>query len=278
MIGPKSGGDVRIFDAQLRSETRGEADLKNLAYFGTTFVVSTLNCLPAQTAEEVLARAATFVREEPSRLRRAGLACVLGLGVLPAARPKRAHPELWSGLESLLTQPEVRVVGEIAAWEDTESHWEPFFRQVKMAVEVGLPIVVSPPQELRVTMTYKMLMRLERAGVDPSRVLINHVDARIVEAVLADGFWGSVTVGPRHCSPDVAAEVIAGAMGPAVRLMLNTSLSDGPVDVLSLPKTAEKLSERALEPALLERVVYGNAAEFYRVHQSEESARPETQP
>ena len=86
---------MHFFDAQIRSDTRSDDDLRNLAYFDTTHVVTTPNPgRTSQTADDLCDYLAVLATDEPRRLLRLGIAPHVALGLLPVARPRRTHHEV----------------------------------------------------------------------------------------------------------------------------------------------------------------------------------------
>lgn len=258
---------MRIFDAHVRTDARSDADLKNLAYFDTERVLTAAHAFRSfERSEDLLAYFEWLRTEEVDRIERCGLEADVALGVLPDMRPRRSHPEVWTALPEYLARERVAAVGEIGAWRDEEAHWELFERQVRAAKQAGLPIVVTPPDELKVNMTYKMMQRIERLGFPTNRAVMNHLDARLVETVVRDGFVAGVAVGGQNLEPRSAAEVIEGvveSVGRASRIVLNSALRTGSGDVLGVPKTAAALEDRGVDAETIDRLAYRNAEEVF---------------
>ncbi len=259
---------MRILDAQMRSDTRTNDDLKNLAYFGTEAVVTTAHALRSfRTASDLLDYLEDLVANEPTRLGTCGLAGYVALGVLPDAQPRRSHYEVWRTLPTLLEHEAVVAVGEIGAWSDDKTAWSLFERQLKLATEHKLPVIVTPPYDLPVNMTYKMMAKIEKIGFPPDRVLLNHTDETTVEAVLSDGYYAGIVAGGGGTSARRAAGLVVDAIerhGSHERLVVNSSMQAGPADVLSIPKLIAELEE-SLDEATIESVVCGNAAGFFGI-------------
>ncbi len=258
---------MRIFDAHVRTDTRSDDDLKNLDYFDTTDVLTTAHARrPFERAEDLLGYFEWLRNDECARIERCGPTPHAALGVLPDATPRRSHPEVWTHLPELLTRPRVVAVGEIGAWEDRDRHWELFERQARIAMELDLPILATPPSDLKANMTYKMMLRLEEIGVEPARVVMNYLDERLVETVVRDGFVAGVAVGTTDLSSKRAARTLVEtieAVGHADRIVLNSALRTGHSDVLGIPKTASELDALGLSEETIERLVYHNAAELF---------------
>lgn len=264
------------------------ADLQNLHYFDTKRV---LTCAHAprhfERAEDLLGYFDALTSEEAGRLARCGLKAHVALGVLPSAVPRRAHFEVWRELPHLLEQPEVVALGEIGAWADEAGQWELFERQVKIARDFSsgstkkdaatesLPIICTPPEDLRVNMTFKMMQRVEKLGMAPELVLMNRLDERLIEAVVREGFVAGVSVGASNLNPRKSAQILANliqTLGSAERIVLNSALRAGGSDILGIPKTIVALQELGVDAHTIEKLVYGNAMALFirRAHQLNE--------
>lgn len=259
---------MKIFDAQIRSDICSDADLQNLHYFETERVITTAHApRDFERAEDLLEYFDDLTTDECARLRRCGLQPHVALGVLPRARPRRAHPEVWRELPYLLQQPEVVALGEIGAWEDTEAHWKLFERQVEIALEAGpVPIICTPPADLRVNMTFKMMQRLDKLGMPPEMVLMNRLDERLIEAVVEDGFVAGVSVGTSNLEPRQAASLLVEVidrLGSAERIVLDSALRTGATDILGIPKTVVAFQDLGVERRVIDKLVYGNAMALF---------------
>jgi len=262
---------LKIFDAQIRSDICSTADLQNLRYFDTERVITCAHApRPFERAEDLLGYFDALTHAEVARLERCGLKAWVALGVLPSAVPRRAHFEVWRALPRLLAQPEVVALGEVGAWADEAKQWELFERQVKIARDFSpdeaLPIICTPPDDLRVNMTFKMMQRVEKLAVAPELVLMNRLDERLIEAVVREGFVAGVSVGASNLNPRESADILADliqTLGGAERIVLNSALRAGGADILGIPKTVVALQKRGVEAASIEKLVWGNAEALF---------------
>lgn len=265
---------MKIFDAQIRSDACSDTDLENLRYFDTEAVLSSAHALrDFERATDLLAYFKWLIDQEVPRVLKHGLRASVALGVLPDARPRRAHYEVWEALPALLERPEVAALGEVGAWVDERAHWELFERQVGVVGALNaqeksaqLAIIATPPEALKINMTYKMMQRVERLGVGPKRVMMNRLDERLIETVLREGFVAGVSVGASNLNPREAARALADALdmlGSAERIVLNSASRAGGVDVLGIPKTIVALQELGVPEEAIEAMVYKNARAIF---------------
>ncbi len=258
---------MKIYDPYIRSRTQPDEVLKNLAYFGTQEVVTVAHGGQGfEKASQLIGYLEQLTEGEVRRLERCGIRGHVALGVPPDARPRRTHYEVWEELPKLLERDVVVAVGEIGVWEDTRSQWQLFLRQVEMAVERELAILLVPPVELKITLTYKMMARLEKAGVAPERVLVHRMDEKMVENVIESGFCAGYPVGAATNEPRQAARFLADLLeksGPAERVLLTSGLRTASADVLGVPKTIVALQELGVAASVIEGWVCENARRLF---------------
>jgi uncharacterized protein len=259
---------VKIFDAQIRSDVCSDADLQNLHYFGTDEVVTTAHApRDFERAEDLLGYFDDLVAQEHRRLEQLGITGHVALGVLPGARPRRTHLEVWQELPYLLEQPEVVALGEVGVFEQTDGQWDLFERQIDIARQAApLAVIATPPRDLRVNMTYKMMQRIEKVGMPPEMVMMNRLDERLIETVVRDGFVAGVAVGSPNLEPRKAAQALADVvdrLGSAERIVMNSALRTGGIDVLGIPKTVVALQDLGVDTRTITRLAYGNAKALF---------------
>lgn len=262
---------MKIFDPIVRSRTQSDDALKNLSYFGTAEVVTTsYGGRGFEGSADLLAYFRELLGGELKRLERCGLRAYGAIGVAPNARPRRAHPEVWEAIPELLELPEVVAVGEIGVWEDTARQWELFERQVRFADAADLPLLIATPRELRVTMTYKMMGRLERLGFAGARALFFPVDGEILQNVVESGFCAGYPVSAGTNEPREAAVALSRLLdesgaGEALQrgVLLSAYLRRASSDVLGVPKALKALREAGVEEEILESWAQGNARRLF---------------
>lgn len=268
---------MKIFDPYIRSGTQSEADLKNLHYFGVQEVVTTAHGgHHFETAADLIEYFEFLVDDECRRLRRCQLQPHVGLGVVPDAQPRRAHPEVWTALERMLDETSVVALGEVGVWRDEEAHWELFRRQVRIADRVGpMPILVTPPRRLKVNLTYKMMNWLERYGYPPSKVVMGGLDERMIKNVIDSGFCAGCPVGAARNEPREIAGLLAELAGDdagAERILLTAALRSSGGDLLGIPKTIEALQQEGVDDATIQQLVYNNASRLFGTASSREAS------
>ena len=133
---------------------------------------------------------------------------------------------------------------------------------VELAVRHDQLILVHTPHlEDKLKGTRLTMDALANAGIDPGRVLIDHVEEHTVAAVLDRGYWAGMTLYPdSKCTPQRAVDIIE-CYG-AERLWINSAGDWGPSDPLAVPKCHVEMRRRGHPAALVEKISYTNPLAF----------------
>ena len=253
---------MRYFDSHTRAEALTDEVLENLVFFGVRDVlVAAHGPRRFDNSDELLGYLEWLSQTEAHRLRLAGITPYVALGVHPDGVPRRTHHEVWRTLPGLLQDESVVAVGELALAEESAEAEKLLSRQLALAKEAGLPALVSSDSDERARGVRRILELVKEVGIPPGLVVVNHVDSTCVRPVLDAGCHAGVTVGPLHLGVEDAVDMLSkfGELGFA-RIILNSGLRAGPVDVLALPRAALRLAESGLPPSIIRRLVWGNAS------------------
>lgn len=244
-----------LFDAHLHTSCRTQEDLHNLSYFGVTHLfTSAYFSTGPKTLRELRDRWVDFLRYEPVRLAAADIHAFLGLGLTVRNFPGRGYAEVLGLLETHLSRGDLAAVGPIGVLGDNANEWDLFRSQLRLANEFKVPVVISPPDDLRVTMTYKMLDVVVSERIENASVMILDVNRTTLEAVLASGVHAGLRV-----IGDFEGALALAKSSEVERIAVATNAGEGPVDVLALAKL-----ERELEPGAQTRdVLFNNAYAFF---------------
>lgn len=156
----------------------------------------------------------------------------------------------------------VVAIGEIG-YDDQTAAEDKFFRaQIELAKEVELPIMVHTPHRDKKNGTIKSMDVLEEHGFDPSMVVIDHNNEETVKSVLDRGYWAAFTIYPKtKMGSDRMVEVVR--QYGSERIIVDSSADWGVSDPLSVPKTANLMLEKGIDPADVHKTCYQNALEAY---------------
>ena len=105
-------------------------------------------------------------------------------------------------------------------------------------------------------------MLCDDSRIDPSRVLVDHVEEHTIRTVLDEGFWAGMTLCPiTKCTPQRAADMVE-KYGPE-RLMVNSAGDWGPSKPTAVPDFILEMRRRGHSERTIRRVVYDNPLQFF---------------
>lgn len=252
------------FDALLHARALSPRDLADLRFFGVSGAL-----VPS---DDAVASGAAAVRRGwretvagARRLRRAGLAGYAALGLHPRRIPARGLEALLADLPDALGRPEVAALGAIGLGQGTALEERVFLRQVELARELRLPVVVSAPGGGRDRTTRRLLALLQEQALEPGQVLVAGAEAGSVRAIRACGHLAGLALSGAGAEPaiDAAVKVVAALGSDGLVLGSDAGLSGG--DLLALPRAADRLARAGLSERVIRRVCGENALAFLRV-------------
>jgi len=166
-------------------------------------------------------------------------------------------------IPEFLERPTVLGVGEIGLNKNSRNELEIFEEQVAVAEKYGQLILIHTPHledKLKGTKLIIDAIRNNR-GIDPGRVLIDHVEEHTFKLVLDAGFWAGMTLYPdTKVTPQRAADIIE--MAGQERLWINSAGDWGPSDPLAVPKARLEMAARGHPAEAIDRISYDNPLEF----------------
>ena len=166
-------------------------------------------------------------------------------------------------IPKFLDKENVIGVGEIGLNKNSVNEVKIFEEQVQLAVDHNQLILIHTPHledKLKGTQLIIDILK-SHPSIDPSRVLIDHVEKHTVQAVLDEGFWGGITLSESKCTPARAVDMLE-TYGSVDRLWMNSACDWGVSDPLSLPKAIMELRKRGFDEDTIDRFVYRNPVRF----------------
>jgi predicted metal-dependent TIM-barrel fold hydrolase len=258
-----------LFDAHLNARALGKRDLADLRFFGVAGALVPISDWPGPAGADAVRRDwALLAGPLVYRMRRCGLAGFAALGIHPARIPRRGLEALLTDLPDFLGRPAVVAIGEIGLAVGTPREEEVFSRQLALAKDLRLPVLVRTPWRAKSLVTRRSLAILRRAELEPSKVLVDHADARTAKMIRACGYRAGISLSAtptsgRRSSLDEAVKLIE-SFGPE-GLVLGSDAGEGAGDLLALPRIADRLAAARLSDAVIRRVCGGNAVAFLGV-------------
>ncbi|MDX2015115.1 MAG: hydrolase TatD [Myxococcaceae bacterium] len=239
-----------MFDARLDPEGLSDADLETLRQFGVRggLVVPRRG----HSLEEAAEATQRVTDVQVPRLGRAGFDVVTCASAPLWLAGTRGLARLLDELPEALGRPGVVALGPLEWSKDGPAERELLETQLRLAGELGRPVVITAPRLRHEALTARLLASLDRAKVEPHRVLIDGVSVKTVRSVLARGHLAALSLHPERLGVDLAERLIH-SLGPE-RLVLATGAGDGPNDLLALPRLVSRLKQARLSAGVISRV------------------------
>lgn len=205
----------------------------------------------------------SIVGWEPFRASQFGIKhyCTIGLNSKEANIQPLAEQVL-ELLPLFALKDNVVAIGEIGYDDQTEAEDKMFRAQIELAKELELPIMVHTPHRDKKNGTIRSMDVLEEHGVDPSMVVIDHNNEETVQSVLDRGFWAAFTIYPKTKMGSERMVEVVRKYG-SERIIVDSSADWGVSDPLSVPKNANLMLERGINPVHVHKTCYQNALDAY---------------
>jgi len=184
-----------------------------------------------------------------------------------AINPKEANdPGLVEGvLEMLpryLEKEGVVGVGEIGYDDMTAAEERAFERQVALADEHDLTVLVHTPHRDKRRGTERSLDLIRNLGFPVERVLIDHNNEETLPMVLDSGCWAGHSIYPNTKMDEARMVALVQRYG-IERILVNSAADWGVSDPLKVPKTAAAMRAAGIADHDIATVVWENPIRFF---------------
>ena len=166
------------------------------------------------------------------------------------------------GLPPYLDHPRCVALGEIGFNAITVNEEKAFTRQLHIAHERRMPVIVHLPHVDKLRGTHRTLDIVKAEGISPDLVVIDHNTEETIALSLASGCYCGMTVYPiSKLNPDRVSAIIR--QYGSERMIVNGSADWGVSDPLSLIKVVAQLRQDHVPEADIKRLTFENAMAFY---------------
>lgn len=255
---------MRIFDPHIHMTSRTTADYEAMYAAGVRALVE-----PAFWLGQPRTNVGSFVDYfdgligwEPFRASQFGIShhCAIALNPKEANDPRCA--EVLDVLPRYLAKDGVVAVGEIGYDSMTPAEDVAFGRQLELAREHGLPVLIHTPHRDKVAGTRRSLDIVRESGIDPSRVLLDHLNEVTVGLVVDTGCWAGFSIYPDTKMDEHRMVTILREHGSA-RMLVNSAADWGKSDPLTTFRTGQAMLDAGFDEAEVEVVLWQNPVDFY---------------
>lgn len=156
----------------------------------------------------------------------------------------------------------VVAIGEIGYDEQTELEDRYFRRQLTLARELELPVMIHTPHRDKKRGTSRSMDVCDEMGMDPSWVVIDHNNEETVAETLQRGYWAGFSIYPSTKMGNRRMVEILKQYG-AERIIVDSACDWGISEPLGVAKTAKLALESGVPAETVHRVCYAHALEVY---------------
>jgi len=183
-----------------------------------------------------------------------------------ALNPKEANDprcrEVLDVLPRYLAKDGVVAVGEVGYDSMTPEEDEVFARQLRLAVEHELPALVHTPHRDKLAGTRRTLDVVKESGIDPGRVIVDHLNEPTVGVVAESGCWMGFSIYPDTKMDEQRMVAILREYGTD-RMIVNSAADWGRSDPLKTYRTGLAMLDAGFSESDVDKVLWQNPVAFY---------------
>ena len=271
---------MKIFDPHIHMTSRTTDDYSAMAQNGIVVIVEPSFWLgqPRTNVGSFIDYFNSLLGWERFRASQFGIRhfCTIGLNPKEANNPRLAE-EVISLLPRYLQKDGVVAVGEIGYDDQTDVEERIFARQLELAMETDLPVLVHTPHRDKKRGTIRSLDLIRSVGFPEERVLIDHNTEETLPLVLDTGCWAGHTIYPHTKMDEVRMVKLVKEYG-AERILINSAADWGISDPLKVPKTTDLMLESGITLQTIRTIVWDNPAHFFSQSQRLDLAGIDSRP
>jgi hypothetical protein len=156
----------------------------------------------------------------------------------------------------------VVAVGEIGYDDQTDKEEKLFARQMEMAVEFDLPVLIHTPHRDKKNGTIRTLELIKEVGIPEEHVLVDHNNEETLPLVLDTGCWAGHSIYPNSKMDESRMATLVQQYG-SERIIINSAADWGVSDPLKVPKTVARMKAVGIAEADIEKIVWDNPVAFF---------------
>lgn len=183
-----------------------------------------------------------------------------------ALNPKEANDPRCAGvldvLPRYLAKDGVVAVGEVGYDSMTDAEEKAFTYQLGLAIEHDLPVLVHTPHRDKLAGTRRTLDVVAESGIDPARVVVDHLNEVTVGLVADAGCWMGFSIYPDTKMDEHRMVAILKEYGTD-RMLVNSAADWGRSDPLTTYRTGKTMLEAGFTESDVDSVLWDNPVAFY---------------
>jgi predicted metal-dependent TIM-barrel fold hydrolase len=255
---------MRIFDPHIHMTSRTTVDYEQMYAAGVRALVEPAFWLgqPRTSVGSFVDYFDSLLGWEPFRAAQFGIVhhCTIALNPKEANDPRCV--EVLDLLPRYLAKDRVVAVGEVGYDSMTPQEDEAFARQLQLALEHELPVLVHTPHRDKAAGTKRTLAVVHESGVDPGHVVVDHLNEVTVGMVIDSGCWMAFSIYPdTKMDPDRMVRILREY--GTDRMLVNSAADWGKSDPLRTRMTGDAMLAAGFTEADVDKVLWQNPVDFY---------------
>lgn len=271
---------MKLFDPHIHMTSRTTDDYQAMAGVGIVAIVEPAFWLgqPRTNAGSFVDYFNSLLGWERFRASQFGIRhfCTIALNPKEANNPDLAD-DVIAILPRYLAKDGVVAVGEIGFDDQTEAEEKYFLKQLELALEFDLPVLVHTPHRDKKRGTTRSLELVRATGFPEERVLIDHNNEETLPLVLQTGCWAAHSIYPNTKMDERRLARLVQRFG-SERILVNSAADWGISDPLKVPKTVAVMRECGIPEDDIRAIVWDNPVAFFsqsgRLDVTDIEARP----
>jgi len=255
---------MRIFDPHIHMTSRTTDDYEAMYAAGVRALVEPAFWLgqPRTTVGSFVDYFDAITGWERFRASQFGIRHHATIGLNPKEANDPRCREVMGELGRFLARESVVAVGETGFDSLTEAEEQVFVQHVELAQEHELPIMVHTPHRDKAEGTRRTLAVIAATGIEPGRVLVDHLNEVTVDLVAETGAWMGFSIYPDTKMDERRMVEILRRHGTE-RILVDSAADWGRSDPLTTAKTGRLMLESGFSDDDVDRVLWRNPVEFY---------------
>jgi uncharacterized protein len=194
--------------------------------------------------------------------RAAGIDHYVTIGLEPkeANYPEMAE-QVMDRLPEYLNRDNVVGLGEIGLDQGTEEEEYAFRRQLRMAEEREMPVIVHTPHTSKPEGTERLVEIIQDEDVTEERIILDHNTANTIDISAKTDCWIGFTLYPGKITDETAIDILEEY--GTDKMLLNSAADWDPSDPLAVAKARDKMLDRGWDRDEVRKVVFENPLTFF---------------
>jgi uncharacterized protein len=256
---------MKIIDPHIHMTSRTTDDYEAMAAAGIVAIVEPAFWLgqPRTTVGSFVDYFNSLLGWERFRASQFGIRhfCTIGLNPKEANNPRLAD-EIIELIPRYLNKDGVVAVGEIGFDDQTDAEERYFARQIELAREHNLPVLVHTPHRDKKQGTIRSIALVRSLNFPEQRVLIDHNNEETLPLVLDSGCWAGHTIYPNTKMDEHRMAALVKRYGTS-RIIVNSAADWGISDPLKVPKTIDVMRSQGIDDQKIRTIVWDNPLAFF---------------